>query len=110
VDVTSAATIASTFPNTGSPKPGEYIEYCIVVHNTGLASATANVIKDPLPPYTTYATGTTSSNTNHAIGSIPLSSVADVTGTSVVQTAGGYSFSPIDGGNYAVVVYQVKVN
>ena len=109
VDVTSPASIATTFTG-GSPKPGEYVEYCIVVHNTGLGDATTNVIKDPLPPYTTYATGTTSSNTNHAVGSVPLSSVADVAGSSVVQTIGGYAFTPISAGNYAVIVYQLRVN
>jgi len=110
VDVTSAATIAATFPSAGSPKPGEYVEYCIVVHNTGLGDATANVIKDPLPPYTTYQASTTYSNTDHAVGSVPLSAVGDVAGSSVVQTIGGYAFTPISAGNYAVIVYQLKVN
>lgn len=91
----------ASYDNSGSPKPGEKIEYLLTVINTNATQAASDVIvTDPTPPYTTFVPGSISSGV----------------GTSLTQAAagstinGGYSLGTLAAGATAYVVFQVTVN
>jgi uncharacterized repeat protein (TIGR01451 family) len=54
-----ARVMSDPFNGTSNPKPvpGAVIEYCIVMQNTGAASATGLVVTDTVPTHTTYVAG-----------------------------------------------------
>jgi uncharacterized repeat protein (TIGR01451 family) len=58
--VTSTFILVGEKTATPSVKPGERIDYAIQVHNGSPNLAANVVIRDPLPPYTTYLTDTAS--------------------------------------------------
>jgi hypothetical protein len=101
---------ANTYYATGvTAKTTDVLEYCLMATVTaGQPNMTGAVLKDALPQYTTYVTNSTSMNG---------SAVADVTGTTPINTASGLAIkSPgaasagtIVAGETAVVLFQVDV-
>jgi|GEM_PF-1504159 len=104
---------AAGFFQTGSgtaPKPGEYVEYCLIIHNNHSSVASSNnTVVDPVPAYTTYHANTTDSVLNVGNAAQTLSPVADNSGVSVVAQAGGYNTGILSPSNYSIIVYQVQV-
>jgi uncharacterized repeat protein (TIGR01451 family) len=81
--IKSSTVISDPVNGTSNPKalPGAVIEYCLVVNNTGSASATGIVLSDAIPANTTYSAGTIKVN------STGTSSACNAgTGTAVVDT------------------------
>lgn len=68
LDVTKTSFIVSDGISGSNPKslPGAIVRYCILVTNTGSASATGVSVNDPLPADVTYITGTMLSGTDCA--------------------------------------------
>lgn len=69
ISATKLSTVLSDPVNGGNyPKaiPGALIEYCILLTNTGSASATSVIATDVLPPNFTFVPGTLTSGTNCA--------------------------------------------
>ena len=102
-----AAVTPASYDNTGSPKPGEMIEYLITVENQNATQAASlvNVI-DAIPPYTTYVASTTCAG----IGTT-LSTVADAAGTSqLIPANGGVAIGTLNATATAYVVFRVTVD
>jgi uncharacterized repeat protein (TIGR01451 family) len=90
---------------------GDTLEYRLTATEaTGASNATGNVLKDEVPAFTTYVTGSTKLNgnavTDGALSTLPLT--AANSGLSINSAGAGAGV--INAGASAVVIFQVTLN
>ena len=106
-----------TFAATGTGAPTDTLTYRITVSNTGAGNATAVVVTDPMPLYTTYTPGTAKSNTvattfadvlNVVLTDDPLLPVVD--GYDFTGTTATLNVGTLAAGATSVLFYQVTID
>ncbi len=107
----------ATFAATGAGAPGSTLTYRITVTNTGLGNATAVVVTDPMPLYTTYVAGTAKSDTvagtTYAAAATALTDVADADGYDFGATTANQAtlnIGTLAAGATSVLFYQVTID
>lgn len=101
----------------GSPgivDPGDVLRYTITVQNSGATSATAVVLKDPVPANTTYVANSTVLN-GLAVGQpdggvSPLVSGINISSSNLTPPPPGSGAGMIPAGATAVLQYDLRVN
>lgn len=105
----------ATFAASGSGAPGSTLTYRVTVTNAGAGSATAVVITDPMPAYTTYVANSAKSDptaTTYALAAtvltdsplLPVVDGYDFTGTTATLNVG-----TLGAATTIVLYYQVTI-
>lgn len=119
LDVTKSSSVVSDpFNSITNPKaiPGATMRYCILVTNSGTATATAVTVADPIPANLTYASGSIRSGTScastptvedddNADGTEIDAVRANITGTTINATA-----ATLASGASIAVAFNATVN
>ncbi len=109
----------ATFAATAAGAPGSTLTYRITVTNTGAGNATAVVVTDPMPLYTTYVAGTAKSDTvagkTYAAAATALTDASDAPTDTYdfgVTTANQATLNigTLAAGATSVLYYQVTIN
>jgi uncharacterized repeat protein (TIGR01451 family) len=109
----------ATFGPTGAGAPGSTLTYRITVTNAGAGNATAVVVTDPMPLYTTYTAGTAKSGT--VIGATYVAAATALTDASdapidqydfgiTAANQATLSIGTLAAGATTVLYYQVIIN
>lgn len=123
----TSAVVQDPFNGTTDPKaiPGAFVEYSVVIANTGAQAATGIQINDPLPANTAFRTGAYNagaSDVSITVGANPATfCVAEAgadtnadgcsrTATDLVVGAPALSTVAIGAGNAVTVRFQVTIN
>jgi len=107
-----------TFAATGTGAPLSTLTYRITISNGGAGAASAVVVTDPMPAYTTYTAGSAKSST---VAGALFADVANVALTDAVDAVDGYDFGvtaanqatlsvpTVAAGATVVLFYQVTI-
>jgi len=110
------STDGTLFSPTASGVPGSTLTYRITVQNTGIANATAVVVTDPMPLYTTYTAGTAKLDTallvSYAAAVTTLTDPVDSPTDEYDFTANiaTLTIGTLAGGTNVVLYYQVTID
>ena len=116
-EVSSDAGVAVPFAATGTGAPGSTLTYRITIANGGAGSASAVVITDPMPAYTTYTAGSAKSSSVLGalfadVANVALTDIADADGYDFGVTAANQatlSVPTVAAGATVVLFYQVTI-